>query len=488
MAGGEHPRRYSGRMWDVSTDRLHGSWHGRRRRAVPRPRSRSLVAFVAGLLLLAVAAQTASAVTVRIKPSRVAKHAMLFKIKNINPEAIVRARLATHRGLTRLKVATVRRAAAKGKLRLTRSARWSRRAKLETLRRSRLLISYKANIPPLVSGAQQSWQCGWRTFRAASMPDACWRPFSDTSFVNTPLPPNPRLVPNSSAMVARMLSFGEMKPIWPNPEPSLDYQHPYFFSQSSDPLFTVDSSRPGSPDGLQVRIPSNARPAAAEDSHLAVFDQDGGYEYSFFGFPKSRPAGGGTISAQLVQRAKIDEGGAAEQITGFSTAAALGNMAGIVRQPELAAGRIDHALFLVTGDTNGQQVFPARSYGRACDESDCPPTGQWLMLDMSESEIAALPVADWQKTIYRALAKYGGWIGDQGGSTALLVQAEGPTTWRDENPWLAWAEAQRAKPNSHINTYTADGEKRYRLEVWDAPIDWKAKLKAVDPCVIQRTC
>lgn len=163
-------------------------------------------------------------------------------------------------------------------------------------------------------------------------------------------------------------------------------------------------------------------------------------------------------------------------------------MAGVIRQPELAAGRIDHAIFLVTGSTSGGQVYPARSYGVGCGVPDCPPTGQWLMLDMTSTEIAALPVSDWQKTIFRALAKYGGWVGDQGGSHALAMHAEGPTTWQYGNPWLAWAEQQRTKPNSNIDVYQADGQRRYRLNVFDAPIDWKNELKAVHPCVIQRTC
>ena len=448
------------------------------------PCSRSLFAVFVSTVSIALAAQSASAATVRIKPSRAAKHALVFKVKGIKAETIVRGRVSTYRGSTRLAVSTLRRAARKGSLRLTRGSRWSRRTRSRTLKRSRLVIRY---VKP--SGARQSWRCGWGMFGAAAMPGACWRPFGDGSLINTPLPPNPRLVSNSEAMVARMLSFGAMKPIWPNPQPSLDYQHPYFFSKSSDPLYTVNSSRPGSPDGVRVRIPSYARPAGAEDSHLAVFDQKSGYEYSFFAFPKSRPAGGGTISAALVQRAKISgNGGGDAEIRGYSTAAGLGNMAGVVRQPELAAGRIDHAIFLVTGQTNGKQVYPSRSYGQTCALSDCPPTGQWLMLDMSDAQIAALPVADWQKTIFRALATYGGWIGDQGGATALWMHAEGPTTWRGENPWLAWAEQQSAKPNSNIDTYQADGQRRYRLDVWDAPIDWKTKLKAVAPCVIQRTC
>ena len=342
--------------------------------------------------------------------------------------------------------------------------------------------------------ASQSWTCGWGTFSATSLPSGCWRPFSDGSFMNTPLPPDPRLVPNSSAMVSRILSFGELAQIFVN-EPENDYYHPYFFSKPSDPLYTVNSIRPGGPDGIRVRIPAEARPAAAEDSHLAVYDQLTGYEYSFFAFPKSRPAGGGTISAQLVQRARVDgNGGGDGEIVGFSNGSGTGLMGGIIRLPELVAGRIDHALFLVAGSTNAEYVYPARSYGQHCGQPNCPPTGQWLRLAMTPAEIDALAVADWQKTIFRALATYGGWVGDQGSGNlaALALQVEGPSTWTSyglPNPWEAWAEQQRSLPGSRVGSYPdANGRARYELDVFDAPIDWKSKLQAIDPCVIKRSC
>ncbi|MDQ3723381.1 MAG: hypothetical protein M3376_10020 [Actinomycetota bacterium] len=345
------------------------------------------------------------------------------------------------------------------------------------------------------SAARQRWTCGWGRFSASSLPSRCWRPFGDGSFINTPLPANPRLVPNSSAMVSRILSFGDLAQIFVNARPQQDYYHPYFFSKPSDPVYTVNSSRPGGPDGIQVRIPAAAKPAAAEDSHLAVYDQQTGYEYSFYGFPKFRPASGGTISAQLVQRARVDgNGGGDGEILGFSNASGTGLMGGIIRLPEIEAGRIDHALFLVAAGTNGGSVYPARSYGTPCGRPDCPPTGQWLRLDMTSGEIDDLPVAGWQKTIFKALATYGGFVGDQGAgnNAALALHVEGPSTWTSyglANPWEAWAERQQSFANSAVGSYRdASGKLRYELDVFDAPIDWRSKLKAVDPCVISRTC
>jgi hypothetical protein len=354
------------------------------------------------------------------------------------------------------------------------------------------VIFYRGGVTaaPAPSTAQ-SWTCGWGTFSATNLPGACWRPFSDQSFMNTPLPANPRLVSNSDAMIARIMTFGPLRPLTVDAAPGMDYFHPYFFSRSTDPVYTVNSSRGDDP--VTIHIPRAAQPAGAEDSHLAVYDQDAGYEYAFFQFPKSRPANGGTITAGLVQKAKISgNGGGDDEIQGYSTGASTGLMGGIIRFPEVATGRIEHAIFLVSGKSNGKQVYPARNYGNPCGVPDCPPEGQWIMLDMSAAEIDALPVAAWQKTIFHALAKYGGWVGDQGGNEALSLQVEGPSTWTSyglENPWEPWAAQQRTMPGSRIDTYEdGSGRTHYLLDTFDAPIDWKARLKAVDPCVIKHTC
>ena len=155
-------------------------------------------------------------------------------------------------------------------------------------------------------------------------------------------------------------------------------------------------------------------------------------------------------------------------------------------------GRIEHALFIMVGCTNGTYVYPARGLASVCaDTTNAPASGQWLRLAMTPEEIDALPVAGWQKTIFRAFARYGGVVADTGGTEAFGFELESPETYRSfgvPDPWEAWAAEQALLPGSNVDTKLgADGVIRWDLEVGDG-VDWLSALEVVEPCVIQRTC
>jgi hypothetical protein len=165
-----------------------------------------------------------------------------------------------------------------------------------------------------------------------------------------------------------------------------------------------------------------------------------------------------------------------------ATAAHFGLAAGVVRAPELASGEIDHALFLAVNCTNGF-VAPAEGQGAECDSGGGPPMGTRLRLAMSEREIASLDVPAWKRGVLRALARYGGYVGDTGASdkAAFDVALESGETYTSlGGPDLIgqlWARV--------------DGEQRfenYRYFDLAGGIDWRARLRVVDPCVAARTC
>ena len=350
------------------------------------------------------------------------------------------------------------------------------------------------------SQSSQSWTCGWGTFNIANLPSACWRPYADSSFFNTPLPASPRLLNGSAAdsraMVSKILSMGKIQPLQPNPGSGDDYSHPYFFSSPDDPVYTVHCNKHDWKcpiEGAQLHIPVQARPAEGSDAHMAVIDQASGLEYDFWNVQSvPLPAGGGTITVGWGGRTAINgPGGGDAANESPADMSDTGLVGGIIRFQELAAGDIEHALFMVVGCSNGKMVYPGRDYGGTCsDPSNAPASGQWLRLDMSDDEIAALPVADWQKTILRALAKYGALVGDTGGNEAFDFQTESPQTYTSvglPNPYPTWAQGEMAKPNSHISTYNDSGQTRYVLDV-GAGVDWASHLEVVDPCVIQGAC
>ncbi len=140
-------------------------------------------------------------------------------------------------------------------------------------------------------------------------------------------------------------------------------------------------------------------------------------------------------------RLRVDGSG----IDGGATAADFGNLAGVIRAPELAAGRIDHALFLVIrcaasgnrfgfgtrhrGGDDSAWVYPASGGSAPCrDGSRAPPLGARLQLAMSERELNALPVPPWKRAILRALARYGAYVGDTGGP-GVGLQIESSLTY-----------------------------------------------------------
>jgi hypothetical protein len=180
---------------------------------------------------------------------------------------------------------------------------------------------------------------------------------------------------------------------------------------------------------MQIPIPDDAKPAAGGDGHMTVVEPDG-WEYDFWQV-QSKPQGGGTLTFNGGGRTRVDGNG----LGSFGTAAGFGNLAGMIRAQELAAGHIDHALFIVVKCTsigtsygygvhqgassaNGSYVYPATHGASTCSSTDpnLPPAGARFQLAMSDAQIAALSVPQWQKTILTALAHYGGYVGDTGGS------------------------------------------------------------------------
>jgi hypothetical protein len=105
--------------------------------------------------------------------------------------------------------------------------------------------------------------------------------------------------------------------------------------------------------------------------------------------------------------------------------------------------------------------------------------GARFQLAMSDAEIDALNVPGWKKTILRAMAHYGLYMGDTGGGS-WGIELESAWTYSSfgiDSPLLAWAQ-QQALP-----TWNGD----YVMSLKDG-VDWAGRLRVIDPCVAQGTC
>ena len=323
--------------------------------------------------------------------------------------------------------------------------------------------------------------CGLGTFAVGRWPSACWRPYGDSSPFNKRLPSSPRLASNSTAMVQRILGFGAIQNLEAGASGTADdWSHPTYYPDGDDPYFTlhcVNAWGTCAIEGQQIRIPDAARPAAGGDAHLTVVDQTTGWEYDLYDV-YSKPAGGGRLDFGWGGRTRIDGDGRGSD----ATAARFGNLAGIIRAPELAAGVIPHALFTVIkcGSTSPSYVYPAMKGGTYCsDSTNAPPMGTHLWLAMSDAEIEALAVPRWKKTVLHAMADYGLFMGDTGGGS-WGIQAESGQTYTSfgyEDALTTFAKA------NGWSTYNG----RYVANLRDG-VDWARYLRVVDPCVSQGTC
>jgi len=242
-----------------------------------------------------------------------------------------------------------------------------------------------------------------------------------------------------------------------------------YYSTAGDPKFTLhcvhdEFGRPdnGCPiDGRRLRIPAGARPEGnlaivvgqprAYDAHLVVVDQKGGWEYDLWqvqstssftstsgtGVTKGLRARGGHVDFSWGGRIRLaGTGTAVDGAPGDpvddSNAAHWAETAGRVRAEELVAGRINHSLFLNTPCTaNVPSLYPADPAGRAftcsgtvTSDLGMLPLGTRVWLDMTSKRIAHLPIPAWKKPLLRALARYGGYIGDTNADSRWLFYIE----------------------------------------------------------------
>lgn len=271
-----------------------------------------------------------------------------------------------------------------------------------------------------------------------------------------------------------------------------DWQHPAYYSNPTDPMFTIKRRADGYNSAywdVQIRIPQAARPAAGGDGHFTVVDQSTGTEWDMYkvatdvgGTKLQRlPTGGGTIYARGFGKSEL-RGTGINVGTGNATAAHFGNLAGSIRAQELEAGRIDHALFMLVKCDSGAKVYPAQGLGYKCpNPANAPAEGMRFALSMSDAQIEALAVPRWKKTVLRAMAHYGMYVGDTTGGTPWTVWAESGSTY------TSFGQEDRMDAVARSAGIPRSGDGAYYFDMRTG-VDWQRYLRVVDPCVSEKTC
>jgi hypothetical protein len=355
-----------------------------------------------------------------------------------------------------------------------------------------LLVAFAvASAAAPAASAQSSVEgCGYGTFGVGNWPGACWRPYADSSPFNQELGAAPQIDSRSDEIVERLLGFGPLQHLASGDAGgSSDWGHPTFWSQPSDPLVTVHCTEPWGTcavEGAQIRIPEGATPAAGGytgddryDNHMTVVDQATNMEYDFWHAQKPSD---GEIDIGWGGKTRIDGDGRGSD----AVAAQYGTMAGKLRAEELAAGQINHALFMSVRCDSGRAVYPATKGGLPCSaiglpDADAPNMGTRFQLDLTDAEIDALPVPAWKQAILRAMARYGMYVGDTGGTWA--IKQEGGTTYTSFGYPDLWQSTSEALET--VSFFRPDNT--YVLNLRDG-VDWARHLRVIDPCVAEGTC
>jgi len=314
---------------------------------------------------------------------------------------------------------------------------------------------------------------------------ACRRPFSRTSPFNRPVRRHPNVAANSAHIVKRVVGWGPPAASYAGAAGTLkDWSHPVYFGRPSNPVYTIHQTGSwANPDieGRRIHIPASARPAGGADAAFSVVEPDG-WEYDFW---RARRPGrnGGRFTADFGRRGRWDGDGLGTSRPphrGGTTAAAFSNAAGIIRVSEMKAGVIPHALFMSVNCYNGD-VWPADTVGtsgRCSDPRNAPAMGQHFWLDMSRRRIDRLSVPLWQKIILRAMAKYGMYVGDDGGAAwALQIESgDNYTSFGKRDPWVTYAKAH----GIHGSYDSAINRTLYHFNLQHA-VNWGRNLKVLAP-------
>jgi hypothetical protein len=369
-----------------------------------------------------------------------------------------------------------------------------------------------------------------QTYTLTKQPSASWVPYSANpqSITSKELPnagfggPTNHLYPNSDAIARCVLSdcgavgppYGYVQFATPG---SNDRGTPIYYANNSMPWYKLSGCSMSGLNGKVFHAPSGAKfSASSNDQEITIIDFSThlivtSYHYgpTLRALPSSSCPGTGSSSCAVgtnfpgdcaVENYDNDPdwgveygvtssgtGGSIETGTGFSA------LAGIVRQEEIQAGVINHALRLVDDCHNPKNpiVFPGDRYtpGLLCTDgnSSRPPGAALLFLDYTDDQIAAMHLPTWQNAFIKAMAHYGAYTGTTsggGGAWFGMNNAEDGQAWAFaglNDPFWSWFASQPG-----IGVWK---DRYYGYVFANIPLvggtDITHHIHMVDPCVVK---
>jgi hypothetical protein len=258
-----------------------------------------------------------------------------------------------------------------------------------------------------------------------------YRAFSADSWFNTPLPDGAPLNPGGEAILGYLNTGPEsgdgcVRLAGAGDSP---WGHPIYWSGDGDPVYDlegVEENRP--PEVDRLRIPRSAEPASNSDGHMSIFDMDKGYVVALtdaeFDDERDEWSAAGATVTYLESNGLFAETGQSDDPRNIGTHRGNNGAVMAVRLDMVEAGAINHVLKIAAGpEVSERFIFPMVGSDGDVTSGDpaVPPQGLRLRLKPS-LDLESVEMSEQALVIARALQRYGAYIGDSGGVTALKLE------------------------------------------------------------------
>jgi hypothetical protein len=279
--------------------------------------------------------------------------------------------------------------------------------------------------PPTFPSPGGTGSCGCQADAApAPRPAPRERPFSPTSFWNTPLGPDAQLDPASDLLVGELADQVVEYGPWIN---TYEYSSPVYTVGPSQPRVkvTLDTSfRPLEEAFAAVPVPPHAEPADGNDAHMVVSQPGTDTLWEFWHMAR-RPDGWHARWGGKMDDVSTNPGWFPSPHG--ATATGLPLLGGMMRIDELRRGRIDHALDISLVRTRaGAWSLPATRTDGWLTGPETIPEGARFRLD-PRLRIETLDLPPVTRMIAEAAQRYGIVVRDKAGAVAFYGEDPAPT-------------------------------------------------------------
>ena len=258
-----------------------------------------------------------------------------------------------------------------------------------------------------------------------------FRAFDADSWWNAPLPEDTPLNPHSTEILEYMRTAPESGSgclLFAGAGGS-KWGHPIYWADPSDSTYDVagvSGDRP--PELSRLRIPDNAQPAANSDGSMSVYDVQKGYvvaltDADYDASADLWTASGATVT-YLDSNGLYAKTGRSDDPRNRGTHRGNNGATMAVAWDEARAGAIRHVLKVAAGpEVADRPVFPmvGSDGDYRGDDPAVPPQGLRFRIKPSV-DLERFDLKEDALVIAQALQRYGFYIGDSGGTTALKLQ------------------------------------------------------------------